>query len=751
MAKTIRLKCDVGDVSCSSMFDELTNEMPVLVCSDDASVDVGFFKNGRISEDVGEFKRAELYLKESSDADVNYFIKTASEINADLTIADWAAGKKHLSFSLDSVDTNISKGKKWLAVVLYYGDYGKSTYLAGNVFFVPSGTENEDVTEPEIANLKNEILSLSSSVSEKASEVASAAQGVNEKVLDAESYKNYAAQAAADSLKYRNEAEGFANSAAAADSSALQSANNAMFSSQSADAHAESAAESEKNALISLQSCEDIETNLEKLAEDVQSAKTEIENKLNEASSLAIEAGNSASIAADKATIAENASVAAEKAKADTGNLKSDVEASVSEFNSTVNAKVQEVESAAQSGITAVNSAKTAAVGEISGIKSEVEAAGVNAVSEVNAAKTNAVGDVNTAKTGALGEINTAKTDAVGDIAGIKGEVETAGWDAATEIAAALANAKSKIDTWSDQTERFAQNEEDISALAIDKANRGYLQFNKAKLTTATNNATTLPLTLCATVECDDWSGLKNISGAWNGGREFTFLNSLRVQYAPERFCGFNFGIGSQTGNAWTELLLLLGDNDAGGTYASNTAAYNIPDSKKITICASISEIENFAVKFYVGGALLKTTANKPSTLASNEIGGASIIATGNFGYATTVPQNKVSNVKVSRLKIFNCVLPATKADDVNGIGYTVEDYHNGVDEPPAMQDASATYRALLSLQDYTITNGSTQQVFDVSGNANDATVVLSDGGSLKGSNDISVGRLIDFIKGQSA
>ena len=366
------------------MVDELTNETPVFVCSDDASVDVGFFKNGRISEDVGEFKRAELYLKESADADVNYFIKTASEINADLTIADWAAGKKHLSFSLDSVDTNIAKGKKWLAVVLYYGDYGKSTYLAGDVLFVPSGTENEDVTEPEIANLKNEILSLSEAVSEKASEVASAAQSVNEKVLDAESYKNYAAQAAADSLKYRNEAEGFANSAAASDSSALQSANNAALSSQSANASAESAAKSEENASISLQSCEDIETNLEKLAEDVQSTKTEIENKLNEASSLAIEAGNSASIAADKATIAENASVAAQAAVSQVGEVENDV----------INAGIKAVE-------------------EISGIKAEVESAGQSAQSEIQAAKTEATAEISADLASAKTEIAASASSAI--------------------------------------------------------------------------------------------------------------------------------------------------------------------------------------------------------------------------------------------------------------------------------------------------------------------------------------------------
>lgn len=680
MAKTIRLKCDVGEVSCSSMFDELTNEMPVFVCSDDASVDVGFFKNGRISEDVGEFKRAELYLKESADADVNYFIKTASEINADLTIADWAAGKKHLSFSLDSVDTNISKGKKWLAVVLYYGDYGKSTYLAGNVFFVPSGTENEDVSEPEISNLKNEILSITKSVAENVNAVNSAVQSVNEKVLDAQTYKDYAVQAASDALNYKNQAAQSAQSASDADASAVQSAKSALVSSQSANASAESAATSEENAQISLNSCEDIERSLELLSENVEGTKVDIENQLNTARALAIEAGNSASKALDSATVAENASIAAQSALSQIGEIKIDI----------------------NEALNNIETAKTEAV-------SAVETAGANAVNEVNAAKA----------------------------------------DAKTEIAADLANAKNEIDTWSDQGERFAKNEADISALAIDKLNRGYLQFNKAKLTTATNNATTLPLTLCLTYDCDDWSSCVGKSF----GSGVAFFNTEIVNWSTSMHYGFNFGVYSASGNANEIHLAVRTANNVANSVANNYISFNKATGKH-TLCVSLSEAADFAVKFYQDGAFLGVrTSTGSSTSMLDEIGGSSAgvhIAT-IANYATTGGQTLISNLKLSRLKIFNCVLPATKADDTNGIGYTVEDYHNGVDEPPTMQDTSATYRALLSLQDYTITNGSTQQVFDVSGNANDATVVLSEGGSVKGSNDIGVSRLIDFIKGQSA
>ena len=167
MAKVIRLKCDVGDVSPSSMVDELTKDMPVFVCSDDAQVQVGFFKNGKISEDVKTFTRAELYLKELSEdgtpptEDIeNYVIKVVESIDSSLTLADWAFGKCHLAFNLDSVDTNISSGAKWVAIVLYYGAAKKSTYIAGKVLFVPSGTENQELTEPEIQNLKNEILNI---------------------------------------------------------------------------------------------------------------------------------------------------------------------------------------------------------------------------------------------------------------------------------------------------------------------------------------------------------------------------------------------------------------------------------------------------------------------------------------------------------------------------------------------------------------------------------------------------------------
>lgn len=432
--------------------------------------------------------------------------------------------------------------------------------------------------------------------------------------------------------------------------------------------------------------------------DEAKELKNQTETLKNETAELKSDAESYKNYAVDAAEKAVLAQGKAEEAEGNTQVLKSSVESSVSEFNSTVNAKVQEVESATQSGITAVNSAKTVAVGEISTIKTEVETAGANAVNEVNAA---------------------------------------------TEAAKAV------IDGWTEQSARLAKAESAISLLQADKANRGYLQFNKGKLTTATNNATTLPLTLCLTYDCDDWSSC--VGKAFGSG--VAFFNTEIVNWSTNMHYGFNFGVYSASGNANEIHLAVRTANNVVNKVAINYISFNKATGKH-TLCVSISEAADFAVKFYQDGAFLGVrTSTGSSTSMLDEIGGSSAgvhIAT-IANYATTGGQTLISNLKLSRLKIFNCVLPATKADDTDGIGYSVEDYHNGVDEPPTMQDASATYRALLSLQDYTITNGSTQQVFDVSGNANDATVVLSEGGSVKGSNDIGVSRLIDFIKGQSA
>ncbi len=304
---------------------------------------------------------------------------------------------------------------------------------------------------------------------------------------------------------------------------------------------------------------------------------------------------------------------------------------------------------------------------------------------------------------------------------------------AQSELAASKENAKTVIDGWSDQTSRLAKAESAISLLQADKLNRGALWFNKAKLTTATNNATTLPLTLCLTYDCDDWSPCVGKSF----GSGVAFFNTEIVNWTTNMHYGFNFGVYSASGNAnEIHLATRIANNVVNGV-ANNYISFNKATGKH-TLCVSLSEVADFAVKFYQDGAFLGVrTSTGSSTSMLDEIGGSSAgvhIAT-IANYATTGGQTLIPNLKLSRLKIFNCVLPATSADDTGGIGYTIEDYHNGIDEPPTMQDATATYRALLSLQDYVFNN----EVLDTSGNGNHASITVSEGGSVKGTNDSSI------------
>jgi hypothetical protein len=74
---------------------------------------------------------------------------------------------------------------------------------------------------------------------------------------------------------------------------------------------------------------------------------------------------------------------------------------------------------------------------------------------------------------------------------------------------------------------------------------------------------------------------------------------------------------------------------------------------------------------------------------------------------------------------------------------YTLSDYQQGKPIPAQCLDSSSEQRALLALENYTITNGTTKQIFDYSGNAKDATC----SGVVKGDNDNRVQRLVDFIK----
>ena len=105
-----------------------------------------------------------------------------------------------------------------------------------------------------------------------------------------------------------------------------------------------------------------------------------------------------------------------------------------------------------------------------------------------------------------------------------------------------------------------------------------------------------------------------------------------------------------------------------------------------------------------------------------------------------TAPQRNwtffASAGKWGRIFNFNFDLSASDAP------YTVADYTSGKPIPPALCDPAAEKHAMLALDDYVITVGSTRYIPDLSGNVADMTVT----GDVKGDRDASIARLAALI-----
>ena len=97
--------------------------------------------------------------------------------------------------------------------------------------------------------------------------------------------------------------------------------------------------------------------------------------------------------------------------------------------------------------------------------------------------------------------------------------------------------------------------------------------------------------------------------------------------------------------------------------------------------------------------------------------------------------------IEFARIFISNYDMSASDAP------YSVADYAAGKLPPPSICDTSAEKRALLALDDYCIEVGSTKYIPDISGGANDFTVI----GDFKGDKDISIKRLAALISQSNA
>ena len=84
------------------------------------------------------------------------------------------------------------------------------------------------------------------------------------------------------------------------------------------------------------------------------------------------------------------------------------------------------------------------------------------------------------------------------------------------------------------------------------------------------------------------------------------------------------------------------------------------------------------------------------------------------------------------------------------GVPYSYADYANGNLVPIALKDTTAVNRALLILENYTILNGSSRFIPDISGNGQDATVGSFVSGTISGDADISIAKLKEYFTANS-
>jgi hypothetical protein len=108
--------------------------------------------------------------------------------------------------------------------------------------------------------------------------------------------------------------------------------------------------------------------------------------------------------------------------------------------------------------------------------------------------------------------------------------------------------------------------------------------------------------------------------------------------------------------------------------------------------------------------------------------------STSSIAQTYNVPTIRNIKAELSRVYNFNFDISAENAP------YTLANYQTGKSIPPSLKSGG---QVSLALEDYTITNGTTKMIFDVSGNNNDATIT----GNVSGDKDINIQRLVDFIK----
>lgn len=366
-----------------------------------------------------------------------------------------------------------------------------------------------------------------------------------------------------------------------------------------------------------------------------------------------------------------------------------------------------------------------------------------NSADEAEASKTAAASSA-----GAAGQSETNAAQSESNAAGSA--------SAAASSAASAAQSESNAESYKDAAEAAAQiaQSTDAGALMLSKMGAGQLWFNRGKLMVNSwaNLPVSLPISICVEYDVDSWEGL----GTGNQGLSFITASSV-IWSDPVQLSGFTLRYNDSANRL--EVILL---NPGGASQSARgfSAYFNgglsaLPTGRHtIVFCTSGEIIAGAPSEYamYVDGQAVGVSAVYFSSMISADLtstGSLSICQ--KINYSTPNVGGVDIPIRLSRVRIFNFQM------DAEGAPYSVADYVSGKLVPPALYDPAAEQRALLALEDYTISrNETTRLVKDVSGNSYDATVVESGGsggtawtGTVKGSRDSAVAAFVDEIKTQ--
>lgn len=324
---------------------------------------------------------------------------------------------------------------------------------------------------------------------------------------------------------------------------------------------------------------------------------------------------------------------------------------------------------------------------------------------------------------------------------GVTKDLSTSATDAQFPTAAAVkavTDSKQNITdntlTTADKTIVGAINEIENKVLDshLSKLPYGTLYFDKGKLSGSNFAVPTFPFSICATVRID----------AWRGASEHS---QPIFQYGE-----FGSGTGSLCSIAFIDgendpkLRLRIMDSVDGAnksTFVNCALALSSFLGKMHTIIGICRAVTTEALNWdiYIDGAKQNIASSAKNVIVSSLSGTrAWAVNTSNFNFSSQAAS--ANPMMLRNLYIFNFDISA------EGSPYSIADYEAGRLIPPALKPSQVS----LALENYTIArNATTKLVKDASGNSNDATVKVSDGGSVAGDNDQSIKVFVDEIKTQ--